>query len=373
MIGFRIKQIIKMSFQNVILPICYWFHSRGKINEKLVVFADAHHDTIPYSMEEIYEQVKKLDVQIVECCTNYKTNSAISVFKSMFHFMRVYGKAKYVFICDNFLPVTSCNKRKETEVIQLWHAGGILKKFGYDTERDIPKYYKGNVYKNYTLVTVSAECCRDVYISAMKTAPDHVKATGLSRTDRFFSRDYLEQCRREFYELYPEAQGKKLVLWAPTFRGNATNPELVGLEEISQLQNELGEEWYVLIKVHPHMDNIRKISNCEIQTERLLPVIDVLISDYSSVIYDYILLEKPLVLYVPDLQYYIDNDQLYIDFNEMPGIIVKEYKELVKSVMIEYLQNNLEKMRIFRETYMQACDGHATERILKTISLYKDV
>ena len=369
MISFRIKQIIKMMFQNGILPICYWFHSRGKINEKLVIFADAHHDDIPYSMEEMYIQVKKLDVQIVECCTNYKTHSAISVFISMIRFMRVYGKAKYVFICDNFLPVASCNKRKETEVIQLWHAGGILKKFAYDTERDIPKYYKGNVFKNYTLVTVSAECCRDVYISAMRTEPKYVKATGLSRTDRFFSQEYLEQCRMEFYEAYPQVKGKKLILWAPTFRGNAANPELVGLDEIKQLQEELGEDWYVLIKVHPHIDNIRKTSNCEIQTERLLPVIDVLISDYSSVIYDYVLLNKPLVLFVPDLQYYIDNHQLYIDFREMPGIIVEENNQLGKNVMAEYFGYNTEKRKLFRETYMQACDGHATERILKTLSL----
>ncbi len=369
MIGFKIKQIIKMIFQNGILPICYWFHSRGKINEKLVVFADAHHDSIPYSMEDIYEQVKKLDVQIVVCCTNYKTNSALYIFRSMIRFMRIYGKAKYVFICDNYLPVASCNKRKETEVIQLWHAGGVLKKFAYDTERDIPKYYKGHVYKNYTLVTVSAECCREVYISAMRTPPENVKATGLSRTDRYFRDDYIRQCKEEFYEAYPEAMGKKIILWAPTFRGNAANPQMVGLEDMQSLQQELGEDWYVLIKVHPHIDNIEKLSNCEIQTERLLPVIDVLISDYSSVIYDYILLDKPLVLYVPDLQYYVDNRQLYIDFDEMPGMIVKEYSELAKNVTVEYSNYNKEKMKIFRENYMQACDGHATERILKTIGL----
>lgn len=369
MIGFRVKQIIKMTFQNGILPLCYWFHSRGKIDEKLVVFADAHHDQLPYSMEEMYQQVAMLDVTIVLCCTNYKTHSALSVFRSMLHFMRIYGKAKYVFICDNFLPVASCNKRKETEVIQLWHAGGILKKFAYDTERDIPKYYKGNVFKNYTLVTVSAQCCRDVYISAMRTAPENVKATGLSRTDRFFREAYIRQCKEEFYTAHPEAKGKKLALWAPTFRGNAANPELVGLEEMESLQQQLGDDWYILIKVHPHIDNIKKISNCEIQTERLLPVIDVLISDYSSVIYDAVLLDKPLVLYVPDLQYYIENNQLYIDFKEMPGIIVTEYSDLAKSVLVEYSNPDMEKMKLFRETYMQACDGHATERILKTIAL----
>ncbi len=368
MIGFKIKQIIKMTFQNGILPVIYWVFSRGKINNQLVVFADAHHDTIPYSMEEMHERMVELGYEVVSCCINYKKSSAFTIFTSIWRFMKIYGKARYVFICDNFLPVSSCKKRKETEVIQLWHAGGVLKKFAYDTQRDIPKYYKGNVFKNYTLVTVSAEVCREAYISAMRTAPEYVKATGLSRTDRFFREDYSKQCKEEFYALFPEAKGKKLVLWAPTFRGNAANPELVGLEDIKKLQNELGEEWFVIIKVHPHMDNIQRISNCEIETERLLPVIDVLISDYSSVIYDFILLDKPLVLYVPDLQYYIDNNELYIDFHEMPGIIVKEFCELAKNVITEYSTCNMEKIKVFRETYMQACDGQSTERILKTIA-----
>lgn len=368
MIGFRVKQLVKMASQHIFLPSIYWLYSRRNVNEKLVVFADAHHNSIPYSMEDMYEKMLQLGYQVVSCCTDYNKSSAFTIIYNIFRFMKYYGKAKYVFICDNFLAVSSCSKRKETEVIQLWHAGGVLKKFAYDTERDIPKYYKGNVFKNYTLVTVSAECCREAYISAMRTAPENVKATGLSRTDRFFDDDYIRQCKEEFYKEYPDAKGKKLVLWAPTFRGNAADPKLIGYDEMKELQKELGKDWLVLIKVHPHMD-INKLSNCHIQTERLLPVIDVLISDYSSVIYDYVLLEKPLVLYVPDLQYYIENDELYIDYNEMPGTIVKDFSKLVYHVKSEYYTCDMEKMKMFREKYMQACKGQSTEQILKTLSI----
>ena len=71
----------------------------------------------------------------------------------MFEFMKLYAVSQTVVICDNFLPVASCRKRKGTKVIQLWHAGGALKKFGYDTADDIPAYYKGNVMANLPLVT----------------------------------------------------------------------------------------------------------------------------------------------------------------------------------------------------------------------------
>lgn len=367
--GFKIKQYIKMFFQNIILPFVYKISCRAQVDEKLVLFADAHHDSLPYSMEVVYEKVKEQGYRVEECFTDYKTNSMGRVFRSMIAFMRLYGKAKYVFICDNFLPVASCNKRKETEVIQLWHAGGILKKFAYDTTRDIPSYYKGNVFKNYTLVTVSADVCRGVYVSAMKTDEAYVKATGLSRTDRFYKESYLSLCKDEFYKKYPEAKGKKLALWAPTFRGNAANPELVGYDGAAKLQAQLGDEWYVIIKVHPHIDTIHKISNCDIQTERLLPVIDVLISDYSSVIFDYVLLEKPMVLFVPDLEYYEKNEQLYIDYREIPGRIVTDATQLADSVIDEYNNYSMEKIIMFKQKYMGACDGHATDRILKLLNL----
>ena len=65
------------------------------------------------------------------------------------NFMQVYAQAEYVFINSYFLPVSSCRKRKETTVVQLWHSGGLMKKMGYDTTEDIPKYYKGNPTANY--------------------------------------------------------------------------------------------------------------------------------------------------------------------------------------------------------------------------------
>lgn len=140
--------------------------------------------------------------------------------------------------------------------------------------------------------------------AAMKLNKGVVKATGLSRTDLFFDDSYKQKCYELFYKKHPDAIGKKLVLWAPTFRGKANNPFILGKNYIDELQEKLGEEWYVLTKVHPHLDSKNHISNTNIPTEELLPIIDILITDYSSVIFDYILLSKPLILFVPDYEEY---------------------------------------------------------------------
>lgn len=366
-INFFVKQCLKMIVQNILLPVIYRIYSNKPIDEKLVIFADAHNDKIPYSMKLMKERISQEDLKIEECYTNYQLVSYSKVIYEMIRFMKLYSRAKYVFICDNFLPVSSCKKRKGTIVIQLWHAGGILKKFAYDTDDDIPSYYKGNVFKNYDIVTVSDKCCIPIYESAMKLSREVIKSTGLSRTDYLFRESYKENCQEVFYEKHPEAKGKKIVLWAPTFRGKASNPYIVGEEYINKLQKDLGDEWYVITKVHPHLDSKKHISDTCLPTEEILPVTDVLITDYSSVIFDYVLLNKPLILFVPDYEEYMYTRGFYIQFESIPGKIVKKGEELAKELINEYRNFDLQRTKQFSKQYMGSCDGNCTEKILKLL------
>lgn len=366
---FVMRQWIKMAVQRFFLPLVYRVYKHGKIDEKLIVFADAHHSGLPYSMETIRGEIGKLDYKIVDLYVDYQKESYLKTIKAMILFMKYYAKARYVFICDNFLPVASCKKRKETTVIQLWHAGGILKKYAYDTEDDIPPFYKGNVFKNYDFLTVSAKCCIPVYNRAMRQPEGVVHATGLSKTDRFFDAAYIDKCKMQFLEMHPEHKEKKLILWAPTFRGKASDPYVIGLEEIRTLQQQLGDKWHIIIKAHPHVDSKGKVSNCDIPTEQLLPVADLLIVDYSSVLFDYVLLNKPMVLFAPDLEHYERERGFYIDYRSIPGTLALDGSKLKESVIKELEEFDVEKIKIFKNKYMGACDGKATNRILKELNI----
>ena len=368
-LGFTLKQIIKMIMQALIFPAVYWFFSRRPVEEDLIILADGHKSELPYSMVEVYRALKDSRYRVIPYFRRGNEGSYLKNLLWMLSFMKLYSTARFVFICDNFLPVASCNKRKETTVVQLWHAGGILKKYAYDTKDDIPSYYRGNVFKNYTLVTVSAPCCIPIYERAMRQEKGIVKALGVSRTDRFFKEEYKKECIDNFYKYHPEAKGKKVILWAPTFRGKAGNPYLIGEKAIEKLMSDLSEGWYIITKLHPHMKRSYDLRESSIPTEELLPVIDILITDYSSVLFDYVLLDKPLVLYAPDLQEYVDKRGLYIDYSELPGIIVTEGEHLTEAVLSEYGSYNPQRTKLFREIYMSACDGGATERILKEIGI----
>lgn len=373
-IKFIIRQYVKMAVQSILLPCVYRFYKRKPVAENKIIFADAHKECLPYSMEWFYGQIDKEKWDIHEYFLDYQKNGYLTVVKSMLSFMKDYATARYVFICDNFLPVSSCKKRQETTVVQLWHAGGILKKYAYDTEDDIPKYYKGNVFSNYDVVTVSAPVCVPVYESAMRLKKGSVYPIGLSRTDCFFNKEYIEGCKQNFYKQYPKAKGKKLLLWAPTFRGKASDPYLVGEQWVKRLEKDLNalskkEEWYVLIRVHPHLDSKKQLSNCNIPTEQLLPVIDLLISDCSSVIFDYVLLKKPLVLYFPDIEEMEEKRGFYIPLTSIPGKLVTNGEELAKEVADSFEQFDEKELETFRDKYMGACDGNATKRLMDMLAI----
>ena len=446
-----------MFSQNVYLPAVYDLHRCCRVERNLVVFADAHHDGRPEAMELLYRRLKQSRVQpayhIVEMYLDFGRASKAEVMEYSTRFMKLYARASVVVVCDNFLPVASCRKKRETMVVQLWHACGCYKKFGYDAKDDIPEGYHGDVYRNLSLVTVSAEAAVEPFSSAMHRTHGEVQAIGVSRTDLYFSRKWRYRCIEAFRELYPDvyeetgagsgresgagsggeagagsgretgARGgrktgslrkrRKVVLWAPTFRGNAGQPGLMDLDT-EKLQRQLGKEYLVLTRVHPHMKEARKAvkNHCPIPTEQLYPVVDVLIADYSSLIYEYLLAAQiqnqqdlhgslgvhgGLVLYVPDLDTYMAQRGTYMDIHEIPGEIVKDADRLADAVRraagddgpglcigeskvddgalesgnggqtASWIGSQAKKRDAFLKRYLSACDGQSTARIAERI------
>ena len=298
---FRIRQYIKMLLQNVCLPMLYRFWARRPVQKGKILMADAHHTMMPFSMRRMYETLKEEGKEPELFVADFGTLGFGAMLRFLVRFMRAYATAEYVFICDYFLPAASCKKRPETTLVQLWHSCGLMKKIAFDTGEDIPKNYRGNMFGNYSYLTMSAQVCVPVHAHALRIPQERIVATGISRTDYYFDPKWNARCQEQFYAQHPEAAGKKSVVWAPTFRGNAAQPYLIGLSDIQRAAAALGDDWQLLIKAHPHIDAHGRVSNCTVPTEELFAVADVLITDYSSVMFDYLLYKKPLVLFSPDL------------------------------------------------------------------------
>lgn len=294
--------------------------------------------------------------------------------------------SKYVLLDDYTTSTALIRVRKGQELVQLWHSSGAFKKFAHSRGGeggDIKRIHPG--YKRYTKTTVSSDFVRPCFAEAFSIPVERVLATGIPRTDIFFDPDYKARKREEFFAAYPDIRGKKVILFAPTYRGTKVEDADYDFDrfDLAKAREDLGDEYVILFKWHPALyNNIRfgkrkaydlsrypgfaydVSENREIND--LLFVTDVLITDYSSLIFDYALLDKPIVYFPYDLTDYENGRGMYFSFdNYIYGTVALNTDEIVDAVRAEYMDPA--RREEFIRKFVEANDGHATERAVKAI------
>lgn len=359
-----IKEISKTILQNIVLPLIYVFLKPfNKYQDNLIVFADTSTNKLPLDFLLLKNELAK-SYEIKECYLDFTSTSKLAKLKEVIKFLKLLNQAKFVILRNYYLPASSPYLKKK-KVIQLWHGCGAFKKFGFDSEDDISKFYLANPCRNYGLVTVSSNYCRKPFAQALNVPLKYVQDLGVSRTDLLFDQDFIQNAKSKFYQEHPMAKNKKIVLWAPTFRGTAANGEIPNLSDFNQLDQDKAKDVYLIVQLHPKIDRNRYIFNLntsKLSIMELITVCDVLISDYSSVIFEFALLNKPIILYVPDYEDYIKQRGFYLDFQkDLPFYQISSYNKLLELVnMTNYIYNYNE----FINFYMKACDTQATKKII---------
>jgi CDP-glycerol glycerophosphotransferase (TagB/SpsB family)/glycosyltransferase involved in cell wall biosynthesis len=280
-----------------------------------------------------------------------------------------------VIVTDDYLYfLRNFDISPDHHVIQLWHACGAFKKFGMEDTNVFPAV--DNLYhKRYGLVSVSSESIRPIYANAFNIPVDRVQALGVPRTDVFFDPSYREKAASTVYAALPQLVGKRVILYAPTFR-DAPYPRRHFVPDIDfkELSRQLPDDTVLVLRPHPVMtdpilpetsfDNIFEVR--DVSTQDIMFVSDLLVTDYSSVIFEYSLLNKPMLFYCYDFDDY-DRD-FYLDYNsDLPGKLIMDQDSLAEALADEATYETTLKLDAFREKYMSACDGHSCERIANYI------
>lgn len=278
-----------------------------------------------------------------------------------------------VFLNDNFLPLAYCFPSKKTKIVQLWHGAGAFKKFGLSTETDEKvKQQVSRANSRLTHLFVTSEKVIPFYQEAFGIGRDRIYVTGVPVTDVYFQQDKIEQGQERFYRIYPELHEKKILLYTPTFRRTSQeNLEIMEHFPMERLQKLLGDSWVVLVKMHPKypVDNIPNHSFCYDMTDYahitdLYFVSDLLMTDYSSTIVEYVLLDKPVILYAYDLNDY--DRGFYRDYeSSVPGEIAQNEEELLE--IFSSLGEDSTRRRAFADMQYDFKDSDATERILSVL------
>ena len=381
------NKVFKAASVKVFYPLQYQLARRKPLEKDKVIFVVPRHDYLPNSMEYIHDVIQKSGKYRIhihylnELKLRYRQQ-----FKVNMRFLKDMGTAAYVFI-DDYIPcLGGFNKRKETQVVQLWHGCGAFKKFGYSTADKIfgssaavQKHFRN--YANHDVVTVSSPEVVWAYEEAMLMQGQNiVQPLGVSRTDVFFDPDYIAEARKRVTARIPAAAEKKVILYAPTFRGRVASAKGPSKLDLSLMYEHLGEEYIVLIKHHPFVKSLPEIAEPyrtfafdvthDLSIEDLICVSDICISDYSSLIFEYSLFGRPLILFAYDLEDYFDWRGFYYDYFEMAGgPVLYTTEEIVDYISDIEEKFDREKLTSFREKFMSSCDGHSTERILDYIGL----
>lgn len=386
----KVTQFYKKARKHIMLrfvfPMTYKRSARGKeIQDKKVVFVEIRYKKIISAYQLVYDRLvaEGYDVH-VQYIQNISPNRWAYIGRCI-EMLKDISDAHYVFLNDG-CNITSCvPMRKETVVFQLWHACGAFKKFGMSTadlifgdNRKNQERYPN--YRNITYVSVSSPEIIWAYREAMNLdgTDTQVIPAGVSRTDVFYDKAFIEDAKEQVYAVCPQARDKKIILYAPTFRGRvakATTPDCL---DIPAMKEAFGDEYVLLLKHHPLVKKRPKVpAECQdfamditkdLDIEQLLCVSDICISDYSSLIFEYSLFERPMIFYAYDLDNYFDWRGFYYNYDELtPGPIVTSTEEI-----IDYIQNldtrfDKAEVHAFREKFMSACDGHATDRIVELV------
>ena len=305
-------------------------------------------------------------------------------YRKIMAFLKEFADAEFVFTTDSNKTVGGFDKRPETKVVQVWHACGAFKRFGFSTAKQEfgQSKFKQNLYPlhhNYDIVTVSSPEVVWAYEEAMGLEGQGiVQPLGVSRTDAFFDEAVISSAREKLLSVCPQAAGRKVILYAPTFRGRVLQAESPDEMDLPEMMQQLGDDYVILMKHHPFVKERPVIDErCsqfafdvtdEMEIEELLCTADICISDYSSLIFEYSLFQKPMIFFAYDLDEYFDHRGFYYDYDEMtPGPIVKDPHELIRAIKEIDADFDPAEVAAFREKFMSACDGNATARIIDTI------
>lgn len=292
--------------------------------------------------------------------------------------------SKYILQDNIFLPIAYIHFRKKVKVVQLWHGTGTIKKFGQSVNVGKLRKLEKMANQSITHLIVNAESTRSTYSEAFGISEEKIVELGLPRTDVLFNTNRLNQDLLRFYQEYPQLKNKKVILYAPTFRDDELKDPALKLNIIELLDN-LTKEYSLILKLHPfiadkfndegsykekYKDRVYNLSKYK-DINILFLVADLLVTDYSSIIFDYCVLEKPMLFFAYDLEKFSESGRgFYHNYKGyVPGNIAYTTGELVKYINNEEYDRG--RINDFKHEHYQYLDGCSTKRIVDYIFLHQ--
>ncbi len=298
--------------------------------------------------------------------------------RSIYHL----ATSSHIFVDNYFGFLAVAEFREDVQCTQLWHAAGAIKQFGLRdpsiqnrSARALKRFQQ--VYDRFTHVVVGSDKMAHIFQQSFGLDDQHMLRTGIPRTDFFFDDAAQQIVTSQLTEQYPVIQEKKVILYAPTFRDQELHVAKLALD-FEKLYKCLKDDYVLFLRLHPavrdswdnpYPDFIYDVSSIQ-DVNHLLIVTDILVSDYSSIPFEFALLERPMIFFAYDLAEYSRTRGFWEDYENMvPGPVVH-----TTDALIHVLKNgefHLNDVRQFAKTWNEYSTGNSSENLVK--ALYKRV
>lgn len=344
-------------FRRICLPLVYAIFSHVKKKNKIVICSS--------ESSQAYQNISSLYRILYNEDGVVNISDAVCGFKEEIRRVLIISEASVLVVDTSFRYVSQLPISLKTRVVYCGHGGGAYKKMGFaalqQNSSRMEKIRVKRINGKYSYILCSSEKIINFITENYKLPSSRILPFGIPRTDILYNMD-VNATKEEFFKIYPECKDRKLVLYAPTFR--TKNGSRVGsfFLEDDELPNDFFKEYCLLFRKHPSLKNIsipsRWIDVSSLRPEICLAVSDLLVSDYSSIIFDYSFFHRPVFLLAPDTEEYKRTQrELWFSPRELVGeMYCKSTKEFLQKLKDAQPCNLWER-------FMDACDGHSSERI----------
>lgn len=335
----NLKKTIQYTIQRIYKAIYRFFYfvlEQKSVDDKKIVVYTYRSNQLEGNLKAVVREIRAKHPDMHIEIRKAPKQMSLALFKEL----PAIANAKMVLLDDYFLPVYLINPRKETKFVQLWHAAGAFKKFGYSTKDTkfgpSSKYLRiVPVHMHYSHVYVSSKAVVPYYAEAFNMPQNQVYPLGIPRTDLLGEEVVPNEA------LTPIQRSRCKVLIAPTYRAKDGQSEsnLDWLAVLEQIAPQLAPHIQLIVMPHPYSDRaewdaLMQFDNIVLDYEHPLnewmPIANAFITDYSSAIFEYALFERPLAHYVPDLAQYTTSRGLYRPLEDISdGTILQQQQALV--------------------------------------------
>lgn len=370
----------------VIYAIMFYFYSIIPLNKNKTTFIMTHDVSINGNIMCMYRKVKeKQPKHICKFITKSqfkkvnKLNQLLNLIKFIVVTPCYLATSKTIFLDNVFLPMAYIKFKQNVNIVQLWHGCNTLKKFGQLSNTGILKELERRANSTYTHVVVSSKKMIQLHKQAFGVDERILYPVGLPRMDIFFDSNKIKQEKEKFFTQYNELRQKRILLYTPTFRDNdlkMTNKNM----NLSTITKYLPDDFIIITKFHPfvvdHQDMKWEDKKCIDMSKyedlnRLLLVSDILITDYSSIVFDFAVLNKPIIFYAYDKEHYkSDIRGFYYNYEEyIESKIVNTKEELIQEII------NMKDLFYYRKDfinkYIDYFDSNSASRVYNLVYITK--